>query len=139
MFCQIRNKAKEGRSFGNTLKWKEGRSLGNGGSNGLVAKLSHFNSKVMCLNLNNYYLRFFLIVTLWHFTLFTNCTLTLVCDLYVNKNIVMWNLVRFVLVCILLICSFYIFYKYKIRDIKARSSASACVKSVSVTIKKKRR
>ena len=32
MFCQIRNKAKEGRSFGNTLKRKEGRSLGNGGS-----------------------------------------------------------------------------------------------------------
>ena len=32
LFCQIRNKAKEGRSFGNTLKRKEGRSLGNGGS-----------------------------------------------------------------------------------------------------------
>ena len=32
MFCKIRNKAKEGRSFGNTLKRKEGRSLGNGGS-----------------------------------------------------------------------------------------------------------
>ena len=29
---QIRNKVKEGRSFGNTLKWKEGISLGNGGS-----------------------------------------------------------------------------------------------------------
>ena len=86
-----------------------------------------------------YYLRFFLIVTLWRFTLFTNCTLTLVCDLYMNKNIVLWDLVRFVLVCILLICSFYIFYKYKIRDIKAQSSASAYVKSVSVTIKKKRR
>ena len=32
LFCQIRNKAKEGRSFENTLKRKEGRSLGNGGS-----------------------------------------------------------------------------------------------------------
>ena len=29
---QIRNKVKEGSSFGNTLKRKEGRSLGNGGS-----------------------------------------------------------------------------------------------------------
>ena len=30
---QIRNKIKEGRSFGNALKRKDGRSLGNGGSN----------------------------------------------------------------------------------------------------------
>ena len=29
---QIRNKEKDGRSFGNTLKRKEGRSLGNGES-----------------------------------------------------------------------------------------------------------
>ena len=29
---QIRNKVKEGRSFGNALKRKEGWSLGNGGS-----------------------------------------------------------------------------------------------------------
>ena len=29
---QIRNKVKEGRSFGNTLKRKEGRFLGNGGN-----------------------------------------------------------------------------------------------------------
>ena len=32
LFCQIRNKAKVGRSFGNTLKRKVRRSLGNGGS-----------------------------------------------------------------------------------------------------------
>ena len=91
------------------------------------------------INHNIYYLRFKLIVTLWHFTLFTNCTLTLVCDLYVNKNIVMWDLVRFVLVCILLICTFYNFYKYKTKDIYPQSFALACVKSVSVTINFKRR
>ena len=81
-----------------------------------------------------YYIRFKLIVTLWHFTLFTNYTLTLVCDSYVNKNIVMKDLVRFVLVCILLICTFYNFYKYKTKDICPQSFALTCVKSVSVTI-----
>ena len=86
-----------------------------------------------------YHLRFKLIVTLWHFTLFTNCTLTIVCDLYVNKNIDMWDLVRFVLVCILLICTFYNFYKYKTKDICPQSSALTCVKSVSVTINLKQR
>ena len=95
------------------------------------AKIKH---AVMYLTLTLYSLRFILIYTLWHFTLFTNCTLTLVCDLYVNKNIVMWDLVRFVLVCILLICTFYDFYKYKTKDILLcpQSFTLTCVKSVSV-------
>ena len=67
-----------------------------------------------------------------HFTLFTNYTLTLVCDLYMNKNIVMWDLVRFVLICILLICTFYNFYKYKTKDICPQSFTLACVKSIGV-------
>ena len=46
----IKNKVKEGRSFGNALKQKEGRSLGNGGS------------------ITLYSLRFFLMVTLALFT-----------------------------------------------------------------------
>ena len=54
MFCQIRNKAKEGRSFGNTLKRKEGRSLGNGGSiiqiNNKIIDIIQINNEIIDTN-----------------------------------------------------------------------------------------
>ena len=71
-------------------------------------------------------------VTLYFFTLFTNVTLTIICDLYADENIVMWDLVRFIITYILLISTFYNFYKYKIKDICPQNFALTCVKSVSV-------
>ena len=69
------------------------------------------------LDMNLKHTRFILIYIFRHFTLFTNFTLTIICDLYADENIVMWDLVRFIITCILSIFTFYNFYKYKTKDI----------------------
>ena len=74
-----------------------------------TGKLIYLSLMSHCtIKIEENYIYFFLIFTFRYFILFTNCTLILVYDLYVNKNIVIRDLVILVLVFILLICIFYI-------------------------------